>query len=51
MAWLVDLVVGIFRAVFGEILDHPIEPTKEEVRDVGRAQPDDPDRAFSPDDW
>jgi len=50
MAWLVDLVVGIFRAVFAECMDHPVE-RKEEVRDVGRAQPDDPDRAFSPDDW
>jgi len=50
MAWLVDLVVGIFKALFEVSMDHPVEQ-KEEVRDVGRAMPDDPDDLFSPADW
>jgi len=47
---LVKLVVGIFSALFKTSMEHPIEKT-EEVKDVGRKQPENPDDAFSPDDF
>ena len=51
MSWLVELIVGLFRAILGEAYDHPMEPTKEEVRDVGHKAPDSPDDIFCPRDW
>ena len=50
MKWVIELVAKIFGELFGTMMEHPYE-VKEGVRDVGRAQPDNPDDAFCPADW
>jgi len=46
---IVQLIAGVFKAVFGVLMKNPIED-KEDFRDVGD-QPENPDDAFSDSDW
>jgi hypothetical protein len=47
---LIQFMVGIFKAIFGTMMKHPVEE-KEKVNDVGRKQPENPDDAFSKSDF
>lgn len=50
MKFLLDLIVGLFRAVFSISMEHPIEE-KETFQDVGKTQFDNPDDAFDSTDF
>lgn len=50
MKWLVDLIVGLVKAIFSVSMDNPIEK-KEEMTDVGHEALDNPDDIFCPSDW
>jgi len=50
MGWIVKLVVGLFTSILGVMMKHPVEE-KDEVKDVGREQPENPDDAFTSGDW
>ncbi len=50
MKFLVELVKGIFSAIFEVLMKNP-RKERDKVEDIGRKQPDDPDKAFSDTDW
>lgn len=47
---IVQLIVGIFAAIFGTLMKHPVEK-KEDWKDVGRKHPENPDDNFTDADW
>ena len=50
MRWLVELVVGLFKAIFSVSMNNPIEKTDRMI-DVGHPVYNSPDDIFSPEDW
>lgn len=50
MKALIELIVGIFKAIFSVSMDNPYEE-KEELHDVGKTNFDNPDDVFCSSDW
>jgi len=50
MKALIELIIGLFKAMFEVSMDHPIEESKG-VKDVGGTHTSNPDDMFCPTDW
>jgi hypothetical protein len=50
MSKIIELIIGIFKALFSVSMENPIE-RKEKMTDVGNTQFENPDDYFLPSDW